>query len=94
MDAIYYIALFFSLVIGLIFGGLAAFFSRRFMFNRQLRIAERKAAKMVAEARNESKDILQVAQEEAKRLKSAADSDYRERRSEIQKQENSRSSKG
>ena len=47
--AIVYIALFFSFVIGLIFGGLAAFLSRRMLFNRQMRFAERKAAKMVAE---------------------------------------------
>jgi ribonuclease Y len=86
--AIVYIALFFSFIIGLILGGMAAFLSRRFMFNRQLRIAERKAAKMVAEARNESKDIVVQAQEEGKRIKALADSDYRERRSELQKQEN------
>ena len=86
--AIVWIALFFSFVIGLIFGAGAAFFSRRLMFNRQLRLAERKAARMVAEARNESKDILQQAQEEAKGIKALADSDYRERRSELQRQEN------
>ena len=86
--AIVYIALFFSFVIGLIFGGLGAFLSRRMLFNRQMRFAERKAAKMVAEARNESKEVLQEAQNEAKRIKTAADNEYRERRSELQKQEN------
>jgi ribonuclease Y len=86
--AIYYIALFFSFVIGLIFGGIGAFLSRRVLFNRQIRLAERRAAKMVSEARSESKDILAEAQEESKRLKAAADSEYRERRSELQKQEN------
>jgi len=82
------VALFFIFIIGIVLGGMAAFLSRRLIFNRQLRIAERKAAKMVAEARNESKDILQESQEEAKRIKGSADSDYRERRSELQKQEN------
>ncbi len=86
--AIVYIALIFSFIIGLIAGALAAFLSRRLMFNRQLRLAERKAARMVAEARGESKDILQLAQEEAKGIKASADSDYRERRSELQRQEN------
>jgi ribonuclease Y len=86
--AIVYIALFFSFVIGLIFGGMGAFLSRRMLFNRQMRFAERKAAKMVSEARGESKEILQQAQEEAKRIKATADSDYRERRSELQRQEN------
>ncbi len=82
------VAIFFIFIIGAVLGGMAAFLSRRLIFNRQLRIAERKAAKMVGEARNESKDILQEAQEEAKRIKGSADSDYRERRAELQRQEN------
>jgi ribonuclease Y len=67
---------------------MAAFLYRRLVFNRQLRLAERKAAKMVAEARDESRDLLQEAQNEAKRLKTSSDNEYRERRSELQKQEN------
>ena len=94
MGGIEYIAIFFSFVIGLIFGGMAAFLSRRLVFNRQLRIAERKAARMVAEARNESKGILQEAQEEGKRIKTSSDSDYRERRTELQRQENRINQKG
>ena len=94
MGGIEYIAIFFSFIIGLIFGGTAAFLSRRMVFNRQLRIAERKAARMVAEARNEAKDVLQEAQQESKRIKSTADSDYRERRAELQRQENRLNQKG
>ncbi len=82
------LAIFFGFVIGVIFGGMLLLVSRRIIFNRQLRIAERKAAKLVTEARNEAKDLLQQAEEEAKRVKSTADSDYRERRSELQRQEN------
>jgi len=82
------LAIFFGFVIGVIFGGMLLLLSRRIIFNRQLRIAERRAAKMVSEARNEAKDLLQQGQEEAKRIKATADSDYRERRSELQKQEN------
>jgi ribonuclease Y len=48
---------------------------------------------MVAEARNESKSILQEAQEEIKRSKATADAEYRERRSELQRQENRLSQK-
>ena len=91
--ALVYIALFFSFIIGLIFGGSAAFLSRRLMINRQLRIAERRAARMVAEARNEAKSVLQEAQEEAKKNKAASDTEYRERRSELQRQENRLSQK-
>jgi ribonuclease Y len=82
------LAIFFSFVIGVIFGGMAAFLSRRLVFNRQLRIAERKAARMVAEARIESKNVVQEAQEEAKRIKASVDAEYRERRTELQRQEN------
>jgi ribonuclease Y len=94
MTGVEYIAIFFSFIIGLIFGGMAAFLSRRMMFNRQLRIAERKAARMVAEARNESKNVLHEAQEEAKQIKASADTEYRERRTELQRQENRLTQKG
>jgi ribonuclease Y len=86
--AIVYIALFFSFIIGLILGVFGAFLSRRVIFNRQIRIAERKAVKMVSEARNEAKNIREEAQNEAKRTKTAADNDYRDRRAEVQRQEN------
>jgi len=72
---------------------MAAFLSRRMVFNRQLRIAERKAAKMLIEARNESKTVIQESQEEAKRIKTAADTEYRERRNELHRQENRLSQK-
>jgi ribonuclease Y len=87
-QALTIIAIIFAFIIGLIAGGLGFFVARRVVFNRQIRVAERKAAKMVADARNESKEVLQQAQEEAKRIKTSADTDYRERRSELQKQEN------
>jgi len=88
------LAIFFSFIIGVIFGGMAAFLSRRIVFNRQLRIAERKAAKIMIEARNESKGVLHEAQEEAKRIKTSAEVDYRERRVELQRQENRLAQKG
>ncbi len=83
-----YIAIIFSFLIGSVLGIVVFFLSRRVLFNRQIRIAERKAAKMVSEARSESKDILQQAQEESKRIKNSADTEYRERRTELQRQEN------
>ena len=88
------LAIFFSFLIGVIFGGMAAFLSRRIMFNRQIRIAERKAARMIAEARNEAKAVLSDTQDEAKRIKTASEAEYRERRSELQRQENRVSQKG
>ncbi len=82
------LAIFFSFIIGIIFGGMATFLSRRMMVNRQIRIAERKAARLVVEARGESKNILQAAKEEADKVKSTAEADHRERRSELHRQEN------
>ena len=82
------VAIFSSFIIGIVFGAIAAFVWRRMVFNRQLRIAERKSARMVIEARNESKGILQEAQEEIKKNKATADAEYRERRTELQRGEN------
>ncbi len=87
------IAIFFSFVIGAIFGGMAAFLSRRIMFNRQIRIAERKAARILADTSNEAKGIMNETQDEVKRIKVTADAEYRERRSELQRQENRLSQK-
>jgi len=88
------LAIAFSFLIGVIFGGMAAFLTRRMMINRQIRIAERKAARMVAEARAESKNVVSAAREEAEKAKLATETEYRERRAELQKQENRSSQKG
>ncbi|MFC2002229.1 ribonuclease Y [Chloroflexota bacterium] len=83
-----------SFIIGIVLGAMAAFLSRRIMFAWQMRVAERKAAKMLAEARNEAKGLLHEAQEEAKRTKTSTEAEYRERRAELQRQENRLSQKG
>lgn len=85
--------LFVGIVIGVIIGGMAVLTYRRFMFNRQIRIAERKAAKVLAEAGDEARVVLNNAQEEAKKIKATVDAEYRERRSELQRQENRLSQK-
>jgi len=84
----YLAILFAGIIVGALLGSMATFFFRRFMFNRQMRIAERKAARMLAEAREEARKVVNEAQEEAKKIKAAADAEYRERRSELQRQEN------
>ncbi|MGD1118136.1 MAG: ribonuclease Y [Dehalococcoidales bacterium] len=83
-----YLAIGFAFIIGVILGVGAFFLLRRIFINRQLRVAERKAVKLLTEARNEAKDLVQQAQEEAKRTKTSADNDYRDRRAEVQRQEN------
>jgi ribonuclease Y len=82
------IAILFSFVIGAIFGSMATFLSRGWMANRQIRIAQRKAAKIVADARVEAKDIISDMREEADKLKASTDAEYRERRNELQRTEN------
>jgi len=88
MEIIGYLAIFFSFIIGLIFGGMAAFLARRMVINRQLRIAQRKASKMVTESQLEAKDVLHEAKQEAAKIKAAADTEYRELRAELKRQEN------
>ena len=89
----FYVALVSVFVIGMIGGGAIVFFYRRWVINRQLRAAQRKAAKMVAEARTESQEILRESKEEADKTKSQAEAEYKERRSELQRQENRLNSK-
>ena len=84
---VYYVALVSIFVIGVIGGGALVFFSRRMIINRQLRTAQRKAAKTVADARIESKDIVTEAKKEADKVKASAEGEQRERRTEIQRQE-------
>ncbi|MFC1914282.1 ribonuclease Y [Chloroflexota bacterium] len=82
------LAIFFSFVIGVIFGGMALLLTRRMVFNRQLRIAERKAARTLASARDEARNVVNEAQEEVKQSKTKVDAEYKERRTELQRQEN------
>jgi len=74
--------------IGAILGGAVVFFFRRMVMNRQLRTAQRKAARTAAEARNEAKNVLNEAKEEAEKVKSATAAEHRDRRAELQRQEN------
>ncbi len=87
LNLTFYLVYFSSFVIGVVLGAMVAFLARRMVFNRQLHIAERRAARMVAEARNEAKGVIHEAQEEAKRIKASAETEYRERRTELQRQE-------
>ncbi|MFC2056364.1 ribonuclease Y [Chloroflexota bacterium] len=92
-EILYIVALISVFVIGVIGGGVTVFFFRRMALNRQLRNAQRKAARMVAEARDEAKEALREAKEEADKIKATAETEFRERRSELQRQENRLSQK-
>jgi len=88
MEAISVLVYISSLVIGIVLGGMTVFFFRRMAVNRQLRAAQRKAARTLAEATSEAKELTDKARTEAAKERAAADSEYRERRSELQRQEN------
>lgn len=82
-----YAAIFFSFVIGTVFGAMAAFFLRRTLINRQIRIAERKASRMISDATVEAKNVVNEAKREADKTKHELEAEYKERRSELQRQE-------
>lgn len=77
-----------SFIIGVVLGALILFFLRRVLIGRQMRIAERKAARTLAEARIEAKNIVEGARQDLDKTKSAAETEYRQRRGELQRQEN------
>jgi ribonucrease Y len=85
--AFYYIALVMTFVIGLIAGGAIIYFFRRMSLQRQLRNAQRRAARMVTDSRDEAKEIVREAKEEAEKTKAAAENENRQRRAEVQRQE-------
>ena len=90
---IYYLAVVFAFLIGVIMGGGVIFFARRVIINRQMHIAEKKADRILAEARAESKDLTREARQETEKIKSGVEAEYRERRAELQRQESQLSQK-
>lgn len=77
-----------SFVIGLVLGGAIVFFFRRMAVNRLLRVAQRRATRIGLEAKEEAKTITDQAKVEAEKIRGAAENEYRDRRLEIQRQEN------
>ena len=77
----------FSFIIGAVSGAAFIFFFRRFRLTQEMRAAEKKAARLTAEAELKAREVVREAKEEAVKLKSAAEAEYRERRSELQRHE-------
>jgi len=94
VGVVYYVALVSIFIIGVIFGGMVVFFLRRVVISRQMRIAERKADRILTEARTESKSLVHEAKQEYEKIKSGVEVEYRERRAELQRQESYLSQKG
>jgi len=83
-----FIGIFFGFIIGVVCGGVAALLSRGFYANRQIRAAQKRAARIVAEARNESKNVIAESRVEIEKMRLASENESRERRAELQRQEN------
>ena len=88
MGAINILTILFSFIIGGVAGAAFVFFFRRFRLNREMRLAEKKAAQIQTEAEHKARDLVNEAKSEATKLRSAAEADCRERRTELQKNEN------
>jgi ribonuclease Y len=71
------------LILGLLFG----YFARQILANQQLRKTQNEAKRLLTEAENAHKDMLQKAREEAIKVRAAAEADSRERRFELQRLE-------
>jgi ribonuclease Y len=78
----------FGFIIGGVAGAAFVYFFRRFRLTREMRLAERKAAKIATEAEHRAKDIIREARAEVDKVKSKAEAEYRERRNEVNRNEN------
>jgi ribonuclease Y len=88
VGAINILTILFSFIIGGVAGAAFIFFFRRFRLNQEMRLVEKKAAKLQAEAEHKARDVISEAKAEAAKSKSVAEAEGRERRSELQRNEN------
>ncbi len=82
------LAIFFAFIIGAVFGAMAAFLSRGLFANRQIRAAQKRAARIVAESKVAAKETVNDARVEIDKIRITAEAEARERRLELQRQEN------
>jgi len=88
MSTISIITILFSFLIGGVAGAAAMFLFRRTVISRQLHAAEKTATKLKADAEFKAKDILREAKVEVDNIRSGAEKEQRERRSELHQREN------
>jgi ribonucrease Y len=81
------------LVIGIVGGAIGFGMIRGALMSRRQRIAERKALRIESDAKIQAKTILDEAKIESEKIKTTADNEYRQRRAELQRQENRLSQK-
>jgi 2,3-bisphosphoglycerate-independent phosphoglycerate mutase len=69
-----------AFVIGIVLGAVLLFIFRGVIISRQKRIADRKAARTLAESRNEAKNIIDQAKLESDKVRVNAENEYRQRK--------------
>jgi ribonuclease Y len=93
MSAIYYVALAAVFIIGAILGAIILWVGRGAIIGRKVRIAERRAARIIADAEVRGKTIANEAKQEIDKTRASVETEQRERRIELQRQENRLSQK-
>lgn len=93
LPPIYYITLGAVLIIGIIGGGLLWQFIRGAVIGRRIRIAERRAARIIADAEIRAKGLVAEGRQEIEKIRASSEAESKERRIEIQRQENRLSQK-
>ena len=74
-------------LIGMVLGGVIAFFIRQVVVSGRVRAVREEAERLLAEAKDRYKDTLLEAKEEAIKIRASAEMGYRERRTDLQRQE-------
>ncbi len=76
-----------SIAGGILFGGFTGFFARHLLLGKKGREAEARAHSFLTEAESKRKELVLAAKEEAIRIRSSAEGETREHRTELRRQE-------
>jgi ribonuclease Y len=81
------LAIFFSFIIGAVFGGMAMFILKGTAFNRQSGAAQKKADTIISEAQSEARALVKEAREVLENERVVLEREIQERRNELQRRE-------
>ena len=76
-----------SLIAGVVIGAAIGYFARQQVLGTDLKLKESNVEKMLAEASAKRNELLLEAKDEALRIRQSAESEHKERRAELQRQE-------